>query len=61
MQVFQNEIMQVAGFTVTVCDYEDGQPTIWRYGLFDTYDDAFAFTRAYGNSMIEPMYKPVTH
>ena len=61
MQVYQDEVMQVAGFTVTVYDNEGDQPAIWRYGMFDTYDDAFVFTRAYRNSMIEPIYKPVTH
>ena len=58
MQVLQNEVMQVAGFIVQVADTIDGS---WCYGMFDTYDDALAFTHAYPQSNVMPIYKPVTH
>lgn len=61
MKVYENEVMQVAGFMVRVSDFEDGQERSWHYGMFDNYDDALAFTRAYPNSFIAPVYKPVTH
>jgi hypothetical protein len=61
MQVFQNEVMQVAGFMVTVWDIEDGEPRLWHYGMFDNYDDALVFVHAYPHSLISPVYKPVTH
>lgn len=61
MQVFENEVMQVAGFMVTVWDVEDDVPRLWHYGLFNTYDDALAFTHAYPHSLIGPIYKPATH
>lgn len=61
MQVYQDEVMQVAGFMVRVSDFEDGQERSWHYGMFDTYDDAQAFRHAYPDSMISPIYKPATH
>lgn len=59
MQVYQDEVMQVAGFMVEVWDYDANLS--WRYGMFDTYDDAMAFTHAYPQGKIVPIYKPVTH
>lgn len=59
MQVYQDEVMQVAGFMVEVWDFDTSQS--WRYGMFDTYDDALAFTHAYPQGKIVPIYKPATH
>lgn len=61
MQVYQNEVMQVAGFMVTVWDIEDDTPRLWHYGMFDNYDEASVFVNAYPQSLISPIYKPVTH
>jgi hypothetical protein len=61
MQVFENEVMQVAGFMVTVLDIEYDKPQLWHYGMFDTYDEASVFVNAYPRSLISPIYKPVTH
>jgi hypothetical protein len=61
MQVFENEVMQIAGFIVTVLDIEDDKPRLWHYGIFDTQDEASAFVNAYPRSLIAPVYKPVTH
>ena len=59
MEIYQNEVMQVAGFIVQVSD-EDGNGE-WSYGMFDTYDEALAFTNGLIRSVIEPVYKPVKH
>jgi len=59
MQVYQDEVMQIAGFIVQVSDeYENGT---WSYGMFDTYDQASKFTEGLPYSVIEPVYKPVKH
>jgi hypothetical protein len=59
MQVYQDEVMRVAGYIVQVSD-EDGNGT-WSYGMFDTEDEAYAFTNGMLYSVIEPVYKPVKH
>jgi hypothetical protein len=63
MEIYQNEIMQVAGFVVEVIDlyFDASEQRSWHYGMFDTYDDAVAFTHAYPQGKIVPIYKPVTH
>jgi hypothetical protein len=59
MEIYQNEVMQVAGFIVQVNDeYDNGT---WSYGMFDTYDEALAFTSGLPYSAVEPIYKPVKH
>jgi len=59
MQVYQDEVMRVAGYIVQVSD-EDGNGT-WSYGMFDGYDEAYAFIDGMLYSVIEPVYKPVKH
>jgi hypothetical protein len=59
MEIYQDEVMQVAGFIVQVSD-EYGNGT-WSYGMFDTEDQAHAFTIGLLYSVIEPVYKPVKH
>ena len=59
MQVYQDEVMRVAGFIVQASD-EDGNGT-WLYGMFDTEDQAVAFTIGLSNSVVETVYKPVKH
>jgi hypothetical protein len=39
---------------------EDGNGT-WSYGMFDTEDQAHAFTIGLSYSRVEPVYKPVKH
>ena len=66
MQVYQDEVMQIAGFIVNVSDeygvsneYGNGR---WSYGMFDTEDEAFAFARdGMLDAVVEPVYKPVKH
>lgn len=59
MQVYQDEVMQIAGFTVQVSDeYGNG---VCSYGMFDTYDQAQDFTTGLLYSVIEPIYYPVKH
>ena len=59
MQVYQDEVMRVAGYIVQVSD-EDGNGT-WSYGMLDTEDEAYAFTNGMPYSVVEPVYKPVKH
>ena len=59
MQLYQDEVMQIAGFIVQVSD-EDSNGT-WSYGMFDTEDQAHAFTIGLSYSVVEPVYKPVKH
>jgi hypothetical protein len=59
MQLYRDEVMQIAGFIVQVSD-EDGNGT-WSYGMFDTEDQADAFTIGLSYSRVEPVYKPVKH
>ena len=59
MQVYQDEVMRVAGYIVQVSD-EEGNGT-WSYGMFDTEDEAYAFTIGLPYSVVEPVYKPVKH
>jgi hypothetical protein len=61
MQVYQDEVMQVAGFMVEVWDFDVNEERAWHYGLFDTYEDAVSFTHAYPQGKIVPIYKPATH
>jgi hypothetical protein len=59
MQLYQDEVMQIAGFIVQVSDeYDNGT---WSYGMFDTEDQAHAFTIGLPYSRVEPVYKPVKH
>jgi hypothetical protein len=59
MQVYQDEVMRVAGFIVQVSDeYDNGT---WSYGMFDTEAEALAFTDGLPYSVVEPVYKPVKH
>jgi hypothetical protein len=59
MQVYQDEVMQVAGWIVQVSDeYGNGR---WSYGMFDTEDEALAFTDGLFPAVVEPVYKPVKH
>jgi hypothetical protein len=39
---------------------EHGNGT-WSYGMFDGYDEAYAFTDGMLHSVVEPVYKPVKH
>ena len=59
MEIYQNEVMQIAGFMVRVSDEYDDRT--WSYGMFDTYDQAQDFTTGLAYSVIEPIYKPVKH
>jgi hypothetical protein len=59
MQVYQDEVMQVAGWIVNTSDeYGNGR---WSYGLFDTEAEALAFSDGLLDKVIEPVYKPVKH
>jgi hypothetical protein len=59
MQVYKDEVMQIAGFIVQVHD-GDGYGE-WSYGMFDTEDEALAFTNGLLHAVVEPVYKPVKH
>jgi len=61
MQVYQDEVMQVAGFIVQVSDEIQSVNGAWSYGMFDTEDQANAFTIGLPHSVVEPVYKPVKH
>jgi hypothetical protein len=59
MQVYQDEVMRVAGWIVQVSDeYGNGR---WSYGMFDTEEEALAFADGLLHAVIEPVYKPVKH
>lgn len=59
MQLYQDEVMQIAGFIVRVA--EENNNGDWLYGMFDTEDQAYAFTIGLAYSVVEPVYKPVKH
>jgi hypothetical protein len=62
MEIYENEVMQVAGFVVEVIDlyFDSSEQRSWHYGMFDSYDEAMSFTHAYPQGKIVPIYKPVT-